>query len=70
MAKCVDGWNTNLWGNEFHMDFTSSYKFVCQMCFQCTILMREMYKLQMNKIYMISINKLWDLKFVVLVQIT
>jgi hypothetical protein len=25
----------NLWMNECHMNFASSYKFMCQMCFQC-----------------------------------
>jgi hypothetical protein len=35
-----------------------------QMRFQCTILVHEMYKLQMNKIYMISITKSIYVKFV------
>jgi hypothetical protein len=34
-----------------------SHKFLCQMCFQCMILMREAYKLQKNKSFMISITK-------------
>jgi hypothetical protein len=34
--KCVDGWNMN----ECHMNF-ASYKFVCQICFQCMILVCE-----------------------------
>jgi len=62
--KCVDNWNINLWMNEYHMNFASSYKFMCQMCFQCTISMCEMYELWMNKICMISIIKLWNVKFV------
>jgi len=45
----------------------NSYKFVCQMCFQCTIIVHEMYELQMNKICMISIIKIWDVKFVMMV---
>jgi hypothetical protein len=69
MIKCVDGWGTNLWMNECHTDFTSSYKFVCQMCFQCTIFMHEMYKLRMKFFCTISINKSWDPKFVMLGQI-
>jgi hypothetical protein len=31
----------NIWMNGCHMNFTSSYKFVCQMCFQCIILVCE-----------------------------
>ncbi len=57
MNKCVENWNTNLWMNECHMNFTSSYKFVCQMCFQCMISMCEMYKF-----CMIFIVKVWDVK--------
>jgi hypothetical protein len=34
------------------------------MHFQCTILVHEMYKLQMNKIYTIFITKSWYVKFV------
>jgi hypothetical protein len=34
------------------------------MCFQCMILMREMYKLWMNEFFTISITKSWDVKFV------
>ncbi len=48
MDKCVDKWSTNLWMNECHTNFTSSNKFVCQVCFQCTILICEMYELWMN----------------------
>jgi hypothetical protein len=47
-----------------HMNFTSSYKFVCQICFQCAILVYEMYELWMYKFWTISIIKLWDVKFV------
>jgi hypothetical protein len=46
--KCVDEWNTNLWMNEYHMNFASFNKFVCQMCFQCMISMCEAYELWMN----------------------
>jgi hypothetical protein len=42
--------------------FSSSYKYVCQMCFQCMIVVHEMYELQMSKIC--TIIKLWDAKFV------
>jgi hypothetical protein len=62
--KCVDGWNTNLWINKCDIKFSSSYKSMCQMCFQSTILVCEMYKLRMNKFCTISIIKLWDVKFV------
>jgi hypothetical protein len=62
-----DGWSMNLWMNEYHMDFASSYKSVFQMCFQCMILMCKMYELWMNKFCTISIIKLWDVKFVMLV---
>ncbi len=44
--------------------FSSSYKSMCQMCFQCMIVVCESYELQMNKVSMISIVKLWDVKFV------
>jgi hypothetical protein len=53
--KCVDKWNMNLWMNECHINFASCNKFVFQMCFQCTILVCETYKLWLNKICMISI---------------
>jgi hypothetical protein len=46
--KCVDEWTTNLWMNKCHTNFASSSKFMCQMCFQCMISMRDVYKLQMN----------------------
>ncbi len=47
------------------MSFTSSFNFVCQIYFQCTILMCEMYELWTNKFCMISISKSWNVKFVV-----
>jgi hypothetical protein len=34
------------------------------MCFQCTLLVCETYESWMNKFCMISINKLWNVKFV------
>jgi len=46
--KCVDGWSMNLWMNECHINFTSFYISACWMCFQCTMLMHEMYKLWIN----------------------
>jgi len=49
--------------NECHIDFTSSNKYVFKICFQCTILMREMYKLWLKKVYTISITKSWDDEF-------
>jgi hypothetical protein len=61
--KCVNRWSTNLWMNKCHTNFASSNKFVFQMCFQYTILMRETYKLWMNEFYTISITKLWNAKF-------
>jgi hypothetical protein len=61
--KCGNGSSMNLWMNKCHTDFTSSNKFVCQMCFQCTISMIKMYKLWMNEFYIISITKPWDVKF-------
>jgi hypothetical protein len=27
--KCGDGWSTKLWMDECHMNFASSYKFIC-----------------------------------------
>jgi len=45
--------------------FTSSNKSVFQICFQCTIFVCEMYELLMDKFCMISIIKLWDVKFVI-----
>ncbi len=68
MDKRVDGWSTNLWMNECHTNFTSSYKSMCEMCFQCMILMCETYKSWMNKFCMISIIKLWDVKVVILLM--
>jgi hypothetical protein len=62
--KRVDEWNTTLWMNKFHTNFTSSYKSMCQMCYQCTILVSEIYKLRMNKFSMISITTSLDTKFV------
>jgi hypothetical protein len=41
MDKCDDRWNTNISMNECHKKISSFYKFVCQICFQCTILMCE-----------------------------
>jgi hypothetical protein len=61
--KCVDEWNMN----ERHMNFASSYKYVCQICFQCMILVCETYELWMNKFCTIFIIKLWDTKFVIYV---
>jgi hypothetical protein len=63
MDNCVDGWNTNLWMNECHMNFTSSYKFMCQFFFQCMILMHETYALWINNFHTIFITKSWDVKF-------
>jgi hypothetical protein len=40
-----------------------SNKFVLQMCFQYTILVRETYELCLNKFYTISITKSWNVKF-------
>jgi hypothetical protein len=56
------------WMNECHINFSSSYKFVCQMCFQCMILMCEMYKLWLNFFCTTSITKSWDTKFVMYVR--
>jgi hypothetical protein len=67
MDKCVDEWSMNLWINECHINFASSYKYVCQMCFQCTILMCEKYELWINEFCMIFIIKSWNVKFVMLV---
>ncbi len=50
--------------NKCHTNFTFFNKFVCQMCFQCTISMCETYELGLNEFCMISITKLWDAKFV------
>jgi hypothetical protein len=62
--KCADGWSMNLWMNKCYTYFASSNKFMSQTCFQCTILMCDMYKLWMNKFCMNSITKSWDVKFV------
>jgi len=48
--------------DECHMDFASFNKFVCEMCFQHMISMHETYEL-----WMISILKLWSVKFVMYV---
>jgi hypothetical protein len=64
--KCVDRWNMNLWMNKCHMNFASSYKYVCQMCIQCMISMCETYKLWMNYFCMISIVKSIGVKFVMI----
>jgi hypothetical protein len=61
MDKCVYEWNTRM--SECHMNFVSSYKFVCQMCFQCTILVHETYELWMNEFCTIFIIKSWVVKF-------
>ncbi len=45
--------------NKSHTNFASSYKSMCQMCFQCTMLVHETYEL-----CTISIIKSWDVKFV------
>jgi len=59
MDKSVDTWNTNLWMNKCHTNFSSSYKFMFWMCFHYTILMHEMYEF-----CAIFIIKSWDVKFV------
>jgi hypothetical protein len=64
--KCVHVWSMNLWMNKCHVNFASSYKYVCQMCFQCMISMCETYKLWMEFFSMTSITKLWDVKFVMI----
>jgi hypothetical protein len=58
----MDEIQTYEWTNA--IDFTSSNKYVFQICFQCTIFVCEMYELLMNKFCMISIIKLWNAKFV------
>jgi len=65
MDKCADESSMNLWMNECHMKFTSSYNIMYQMCFQGMILMCEMYELWMNDYCTISIIKSWDAKFVI-----
>jgi hypothetical protein len=62
--KCINKWSTNLWMNECHTNFASSYKSTCQMCFQYMISMRETYNLWMKSFCTISIIKLWNVKFV------
>ncbi len=42
---------------------------MCLKCFQCMILMCEMYKLWMNEFYIISITKSWDVKFMMHIEI-
>jgi hypothetical protein len=54
----------NVWMYECHMNFASSDKSACQMCFPCMISMHETYNLWMNKFCTISIIKLWNVKFV------
>jgi len=66
MDKCVNKWNMKLLMNKYHTKFVVSYKSMCQMCFQSTILVCEMYKLWMNESRTISIIKLWDAKFVIM----
>jgi hypothetical protein len=58
-----------LWMNKCHKNFAFPYKSMCQKCFQCTILVREMYKLRMNEFYIISITKSWDAKFMMHIKI-
>jgi hypothetical protein len=36
---------------------------MCQMCFQCTISVYEMYKLRMNEFCTIFITRSWNVKF-------
>ncbi len=63
---------THIWVNEkvrgcvnkCHTNFASSYKYVCQMCFQCTTSVHETYESWMNKFCTISITRSWDVKFV------
>jgi hypothetical protein len=43
--KYVNRWNMNLWINKCHINFAFLNKYVCQMCFQCVILVHEMYKI-------------------------
>jgi hypothetical protein len=64
--KCVDEWSTNLWMNECHTNFVSSNKYVCQMCFQCTISMHKTYKLWISEFCMIIIIKSWNRKFMMM----
>jgi len=66
MDKCVDGWSRNLWMSDCHMNFAFSYKSMCQMCFQCMILMLETYELWMNEFCTIFIIKSWNAKFVMM----
>jgi hypothetical protein len=63
MDKCVNGWSMNLWMNECHINFTSFNKYVFKICFQCTILVCEMYKLWLKFFYTISIIKSRDAEF-------
>jgi hypothetical protein len=67
--KCVYEWGTNLWMKKCCTNFASSYKSMCQMCFQCTILIHETYELWMNKFCTISLTKSWDVKFVMCANI-
>jgi hypothetical protein len=69
MDECVDRWSRNLWMNDCHMNFAFSYKSMCQMCFQCMMLMLETYKLWMNEFCTISIIKSWNVKFVMMCTI-
>jgi hypothetical protein len=48
--------------NECHMNFSFSYKYVSQTCFQRMISMHEMYELWINEFCMIFIIKLWDVE--------
>jgi hypothetical protein len=65
LKTCV----THEWMNKCHMNFASFYKYVCQMCFLCTISMLEMYELWMNEFCTIFIIKLWNTKFVMCLKL-
>jgi len=46
------------------MNFASLYKYVFQMCLQCTISVYKTHELWMNTFCMISIIKFWEAKFI------
>jgi hypothetical protein len=50
--------------NECHTNFASLYKYVFQMCLQCTISVYKTHELWMNTFCMISIIKFWEAKFI------
>jgi hypothetical protein len=56
----------NILMNECHTNFTSFYKFVWQICFQCTISVCETYELWINEFHVIFIIKLWSVNFFIL----